>query len=277
MYLLNRSNGHHVVCLIKPVGVVRSGEITLTDCAMLAMPMCFACLMKTLSQTETARASDRLYLISRLVPRNVSMEIYLHLFCSFISWSSLRIPHVVFIKTYQRPWNCMRNVILHTRKIDQSCCDLNGSFCGPRGCKSGQQKFQGNPPPWALTDSIRIMIFCSCVHVNAVHINKALCFISSQAMCVPSYAFLQHMSIPRAYSVLSTKDQLNRWIKQFQGFGPLPCFNSIRLGCHLFDLPWSPSLVPEGPVFHLSEVSISFAVKSGENHIIRLLSTVLST
>jgi hypothetical protein len=61
IYLLNNSNGHHVVCFTTPDGVVISGLITFTLCAIFAMPMYLLCRMKTLSQTATASASESVY------------------------------------------------------------------------------------------------------------------------------------------------------------------------------------------------------------------------
>ncbi|PHH50039.1 hypothetical protein CFIMG_006398RA [Ceratocystis fimbriata CBS 114723] len=61
MYLLKSRRGHQLGCLSKPVGVVINGEMTLTLCAIFAMPMWRACRIKTFSQTATASASESVY------------------------------------------------------------------------------------------------------------------------------------------------------------------------------------------------------------------------
>lgn len=47
------------------------------------------------------------------------------------------------------------------------------------------------------------MILGGSVNVNAVHVNQALGYVTTQAVCVYLYAFLENMVIPRAEACFS--------------------------------------------------------------------------
>jgi hypothetical protein len=54
-----------------------------------------------------------------------------------------------------------------------------------------------------LTGYVFNMILGGSVNVNAVHVNQALGYVTTQAVCVYLYAFLENMVIPRAEACFS--------------------------------------------------------------------------
>ena len=88
------------------------------------------------------------------------------------------------------------------------------------------------------------------VPVDAVHLDEAP-VVAARVLVVPD-ALLQDVVVPVTEAVLAAEDELNGWVQQLDGLGPLVRLLRVVLLGELLHLPRAPALVAQSPVFDLS-------------------------
>lgn len=120
-----------------PEFVVIRGEMTFTICAMQAILTSLLFLTYPLSSLDTslsriAESYNSTHENIQPYSHRQSVKESIRLFGAFAANRPRRKPNVPFVEADRGPRLVPRYLFLHSRKIDETACNFDSSFCGER-------------------------------------------------------------------------------------------------------------------------------------------------
>lgn len=155
------------------------------------------------------------------------------LLCALLARRALGVPHVPLVEADGLAGHGDGDAVLDAGEVNEACCDFDGALGGARGCGVGEVLLRGS------------------VDVDRVHVDEAGGVAALESVLGVADALFDHIGVPGRVAGFTAEDEDDAGVEQLEGFGPLEGLFGVGFLCHLADLPWSPHLVAESPVFDL--------------------------
>ena len=116
-------------------------------------------------------------------------------------------------------------------EVDQAAGDFDGAFGGERG------------------GDVFVVVLRRGIEVDGVHIDERGLRSAEVGDAGGLDAGFEGVVVPACCTFSAAEYELDIGIEHFECFRPLVCLGGVAFLRHFFDLPWTPHLVSQSPVF----------------------------